>query len=104
MQHRLRARNAARTRRVLGRAHGGALKAGQLLSTVSALLPPDPEQAWTDALTALQEAAEPVPFPTLLPSLDAGLGTGLAAAGRPRPRARRCGLARAGAPRTLARG
>src|SRR5215212_11673876 len=52
---RQRARTVARTRRVLGDLKGGALKAGQLLSTVEALFPADPEQSWREALTSLQE-------------------------------------------------
>ena len=42
----LRDRNSARTRRVLGELKGGALKAGQLLSTVEALMPQDPESTY----------------------------------------------------------
>lgn len=41
---------------------GGALKAGQLLSTVEMLFPPDPEQTWRDTLTSLQEDVPPMPF------------------------------------------
>src|SRR3954451_8728762 len=52
---RQRQRTVARTRRVLGDLKGGALKAGQLLSTVEALFPADPEQSWRQALTSLQE-------------------------------------------------
>ncbi len=60
----LRARNAARTRRVLGDLKGGAQKAGQLLSTV------DP--AWAE----LQDAGTPVPLAALEPVLLAELGSG----------------------------
>ena len=70
----LRRRNAARTRRVLGDLKGGALKAGQLLSTVEALFPPDPEATWREALTGLQEANEALPFELVEPVLVAELG------------------------------
>ena len=70
----LRARNAARTRRVLGDLKGGALKAGQLLSTVEALFPPDPEATWREALTGLQEANEALPFEQVEPVLVSELG------------------------------
>jgi predicted unusual protein kinase regulating ubiquinone biosynthesis (AarF/ABC1/UbiB family) len=71
---RARERNAARTRRVLGDLKGGALKAGQLLSTVETLFPPDPEQTWRQALTALQEDNPPLPFERVEPVLAAELG------------------------------
>ena len=70
----LRARNAARTRRVLGDLKGGALKAGQLLSTVEALFPQDPEDTWRDALTGLQESNTGLPFAEVEPVLRAELG------------------------------
>jgi predicted unusual protein kinase regulating ubiquinone biosynthesis (AarF/ABC1/UbiB family) len=70
----LRRRNAARTRRVLGGLKGGALKAGQLLSTVEALFPQDPESTWGDALVGLQEANPPLPFAEVEPVLQADLG------------------------------
>jgi predicted unusual protein kinase regulating ubiquinone biosynthesis (AarF/ABC1/UbiB family) len=72
----LRTRNAARTRRVLGELKGGALKAGQLLSTVEALFPQDPESTWREALTGLQEANEALPFADVEPVLAAELGPG----------------------------
>ena len=72
----LRRRNAARTRRVLGGLKGGALKAGQLLSTVEALFPQDPEATWQQALTGLQEGNEPLPFAEVEPVLTAELGAG----------------------------
>jgi predicted unusual protein kinase regulating ubiquinone biosynthesis (AarF/ABC1/UbiB family) len=101
----LRRRNADRTRRVLGDLKGGALKAGQLLSTVEALFPADPlgapgdtggtgpaggpggtssagatsgdgESAWTDALTATREGATALPLPEVEPVLVAELGQG----------------------------
>lgn len=72
----LRRRNAARTRRVLGGLKGGALKAGQLLSTVEALFPQDPESTWGDALTGLQEANQALPFSQVEPVLRSDLGAG----------------------------
>ncbi len=72
----LRARNTARTRQVLGDLRGGALKAGQLLSTVEALFPQDPEGSWREALTALQQDNAPLPFAQVEPVLRAELGAG----------------------------
>jgi predicted unusual protein kinase regulating ubiquinone biosynthesis (AarF/ABC1/UbiB family) len=71
----LRRRNAERTRRVLGEAKGGALKAGQLLSTVEALFPTDPEETWRTTLTALQEDNTALAFAEVEPVLRAELGT-----------------------------
>lgn len=71
-----RARNAARTRAVLGELKGGALKAGQLVSTVEALLPQDPDETWRQALTALQEDNPGLPFGQVEPVLAEGLGRG----------------------------
>ena len=70
----LRRRNAARTRRVLGGLKGGALKAGQLLSTVEALFPQDPESTWRDALVSLQESNAALPFHDVEPVLIRELG------------------------------
>ncbi|MFP5219459.1 MAG: ABC1 kinase family protein [Actinomycetes bacterium] len=70
----LRRRNADRTRRVLGDLKGGALKAGQLLSTVEALFPQDPEATWREALVGLQEQNEPLPFRDVEPVLREELG------------------------------
>ncbi len=70
----LRAGSAARTRRVLGDLKGGALKAGQLLSTVEMLFPQDPEQTWRDTLTALQQDVPPLPFADVEPVLVEQLG------------------------------
>ena len=70
----LRARNAERTRRTLGELKGGALKAGQLLSTVEAVFPQDPEDTWREALTAMQEGNEALPFAEVEPVLRAELG------------------------------
>jgi predicted unusual protein kinase regulating ubiquinone biosynthesis (AarF/ABC1/UbiB family) len=71
---RQRARTVARTRRVLGELKGGALKAGQLLSTVEALFPADPEQSWREALTSLQESNPGMPWPDAESVLVAELG------------------------------
>lgn len=72
----LRRRQAARTRRVLGDLKGGALKAGQLLSTVEALFPTDPEDTWREALVALQESNLGLPFAEIEPVLRAEIGAG----------------------------
>jgi predicted unusual protein kinase regulating ubiquinone biosynthesis (AarF/ABC1/UbiB family) len=71
---RLRERNAARTARVLGSLKGGALKAGQLLSTVEALFPQDPEATWREALVGLQAGNAALPFGEVEPVLRAELG------------------------------
>lgn len=76
VRRRLRTRGAERTRRVLGELKGGALKAGQLLSTVEALFPPDPEGTWRQALTSLQQDNPALPFEQVEPVLRAELGTG----------------------------
>ncbi|MGI9018146.1 MAG: ABC1 kinase family protein [Euzebya sp.] len=70
----LRGRSAARTKRILGRAKGGALKAGQLLSTVDALFPADPERVWQRALATLPADNPPEPFEDLEPVLIQELG------------------------------
>src|SRR3954453_14361500 len=71
---RQRARTVARPRRILGDLKGGALKAGQLLSTVEALFPADPEQSWREALTSLQESNPGMPWPDAESVLVAELG------------------------------
>ncbi len=65
---------AADTRATLGELKGGALKLGQLLSTVDALFPTDPEDSWQHALGALQEANPGLPFDEVRPVLEAELG------------------------------
>ena len=70
-----RAATADDTRRTLGALKGGALKAGQLLSTVETLFPQDPEGRWRTALTAMQEANPGLPFAEVEPVLRADLGT-----------------------------
>ena len=62
------------TRATLGRLKGGALKLGQLLSTVDALFPADPDASWQTALGALQEDNPGLPFPEVEPVLSAELG------------------------------
>jgi predicted unusual protein kinase regulating ubiquinone biosynthesis (AarF/ABC1/UbiB family) len=73
---RLRTRNADRTARVLGELKGGALKAGQLLSTVEALFPQDPEATWREALVSLQSSNVALPFGEVEPVLREELGPG----------------------------
>jgi len=70
----LRRRNAARTRRVLGDLKGGALKAGQLLATLDALFPADPDATWQQALADVPEHNTVVPFAGLEPVLEDELG------------------------------
>lgn len=70
----LRQRNAARTRRVLGDLKGGALKAGQLLATLDALFPVDPDATWQRALADVPEHNTTVEFAKLEPVLCAELG------------------------------
>ncbi len=82
VRSRLRSRNTARTRRVLGELKGGALKAGQLLSTVEALFPQDPEQTWRETLVGLQEANPPLPYADIEPVLRRELGADWRAAFR----------------------
>jgi len=69
-----RARNADSLRATLGGMKGGALKAGQLLSTVDSLFPPDPDRTWTEALTTLQETNPPLGWAEVEPVLRRGLG------------------------------
>ncbi len=57
-----RAATADDTRRTLGQLKGGALKAGQLLSTVETLFPQDPDGSWRSALTAMQESNPGLPL------------------------------------------
>lgn len=64
-----RAATAADTRAVLGELKGGALKVGQLLSTVDALLPQDPDGSWRQAVQAMQEGNPGLPFAEMEPVL-----------------------------------
>jgi len=76
LRERARADTAADTRATLGGLKGGALKLGQLLSTVDALFPSDPEGSWQSALGALQEDNPGLPFTEVSPVLAAELGPG----------------------------
>jgi predicted unusual protein kinase regulating ubiquinone biosynthesis (AarF/ABC1/UbiB family) len=71
---RARAANAADTRRVLGELKGGAQKVGQLLSTVDALLPQDPDGSWQEAMQSLQQDAAGLPFREVEPVLVEDFG------------------------------
>ncbi len=71
-----RAATADDTRRVLGELKGGALKAGQLLSTVETLFPQDPDGSWRAALTAMQQDNPGLPLAELEPVLREELGRG----------------------------
>ncbi len=74
LQNRARSATAADTRAVLGELKGGALKIGQLLSTVDALMPQDPDGSWQAALTAMQDANPGLPFAEVEPVLRGDLG------------------------------
>lgn len=74
LRRELRRRNAERSRRVLSDLKGGALKVGQLLSTVEALFPQDPEATWRAALVGLQESNTGLPFAQVEAVLTAELG------------------------------
>ncbi len=74
VRQQLRTAHAQRTRRSLGQLKGGALKAGQLLSTVEALFPEDPESTWRHELVALQENNPPVAFADIQKVLRDELG------------------------------
>ena len=74
LRRQARSRNAEVLRGTLGDLKGGALKAGQLLSTVDSLFPPDPERTWTEALTSLQESNPALPWTEVEPLLVQGLG------------------------------
>lgn len=63
--------NAAAVRGTLGHLKGGAQKAGQLVSTLDSLLPQD---SWREAMTSLQESAEPVGMAAMAPVIAAELG------------------------------
>ncbi|MCB0920183.1 MAG: AarF/ABC1/UbiB kinase family protein [Actinobacteria bacterium] len=70
-----RAATADDTRRVLGHLKGGALKAGQLLSTVETLFPQDPDGSWRTALTAMQESNPGLPLSEIEVVLREDLGS-----------------------------
>ena len=67
--------NATAMRHTLGDLKGGALKAGQLLSTVDSLFPADPEATWEEALTSLQESNQGLDFSELVPTLVSQIGS-----------------------------
>jgi len=75
VRSRLRRRQADRTTSVLTGLKGGAQKSGQLLSTLEALLPPDPENTWSGALTLMQEQGEAMPLAVMEPMLQRAFGT-----------------------------
>ena len=70
----LQARTAEQLFRVLGELKGGAMKFGQALSVFEAALPEDLAGPYRSALTALQEAAPPMPPSTVNKVLTRGLG------------------------------
>ena len=75
LQRQARSATAADTRRVLGELKGGALKVGQMLSTVDALLPQDPDGSWQVALAALQQDNPALAFDEVEPVLRRDLGS-----------------------------
>ncbi|MGB7981564.1 MAG: AarF/ABC1/UbiB kinase family protein, partial [Candidatus Nanopelagicales bacterium] len=74
LREQARTATAADTRATLGSLKGGALKLGQLLSTVDALFPADPDDSWQHALGALQETNPGLPFDEVRPVLICELG------------------------------
>ena len=73
-RQRARRSTAVDTRQTLGNLKGGALKAGQLLSTVESVFPQDPDNSWQEALTALQQDNPLLPFEQIEPVLADDLG------------------------------
>ena len=67
-------RTAEQVFRVLGELKGGAMKLGQALSVFEAALPDEVAGPYRAALTKLQEAAPPLPAPTIHRALAADLG------------------------------
>jgi predicted unusual protein kinase regulating ubiquinone biosynthesis (AarF/ABC1/UbiB family) len=74
LREQARTRTADDTRATLGSLKGGALKLGQLLSTVDALFPSDPDDSWQNALSALQEDNPGLPFDEVRPVLETEMG------------------------------
>lgn len=74
LRNEARAATADDTRRTLGSLKGGALKAGQLLSTVETLFPQDPDGSWRAALTSMQENNPGLPLREVEPVLRQELG------------------------------
>jgi predicted unusual protein kinase regulating ubiquinone biosynthesis (AarF/ABC1/UbiB family) len=68
------ARTAAQLFQVLGELKGGALKLGQAMSAMEALLPAELADPYRDALTRLQEAAPPLPADTVHQVLAESIG------------------------------
>ncbi len=69
------ARTAAQLFQVLGELKGGAMKLGQAMSAMEALLPTELAGPYRDALTRLQETAPPLPTPTVHQVLGESLGS-----------------------------
>jgi predicted unusual protein kinase regulating ubiquinone biosynthesis (AarF/ABC1/UbiB family) len=70
----LQQRTAEQLFKVLGELKGGAMKFGQALSVFEAALPEELAAPYRAALTKLQDAAPPMPPPTVHKVLVAGLG------------------------------
>jgi predicted unusual protein kinase regulating ubiquinone biosynthesis (AarF/ABC1/UbiB family) len=70
----LQARTAEQLFTVLGELKGGAMKLGQALSVFEAALPEQSAAPYREALTKLQEAAPPMPAPTVHRVLDEQFG------------------------------
>ena len=67
-------RTAAQLFQVLGELKGGALKLGQAMSAMEALMPVELAGPYLDALTRLQEAAPPLPAATVHQVLAGSVG------------------------------
>ena len=70
----LQQRTAEQLFKVLGELKGGAMKFGQALSVFEAALPEELASPYRAALTKLQDAAPPMPAPTVQRVLTKGLG------------------------------
>ncbi len=70
----LEARTAAQLFEVLGELKGGAMKVGQALSAMEAVMPANLAAPYRDALTRLQEAAPPLPTSVVHEVLAGSLG------------------------------
>ncbi|HET9442395.1 MAG TPA: AarF/ABC1/UbiB kinase family protein, partial [Acidimicrobiales bacterium] len=70
------ARTAAQLFRTLGELKGGAMKLGQAMSAMEALLPAELAGPYREALTLLQEAAPALPTPVVHRVLAEDLGQG----------------------------
>jgi predicted unusual protein kinase regulating ubiquinone biosynthesis (AarF/ABC1/UbiB family) len=67
-------RTAAQLFQVLGELKGGAMKLGQAMSAMEALLPTELAGPYREALVKLQEAAPPLPAATVRQVLDESIG------------------------------